>query len=451
MKGAKSFSPHIKTSSSESKLPPVNTKTTNFKPITNHDDSDIEGPSEFTENLVEYVKGTKSFIPYTKTSSSATKTAHANMETTTPRAIASHDDSDIEGPSDFTENLVEYVKGTKSFIPHAKTSSCATVAADSDASEKPAKTSTTTNDSDLHAQIVRLQAQLLQKDDTINTLQTSLTDAERNSNDLQLELNQKNITIDTLQTTLKQSNHESNGLLLELNQKDITIDNLQTTLKQSNRESDGLLLELNQKVITIDTLQTTLTQSKHKSNDLQLELNQKNTTIDTLQTTLKQSNHESNDLQIELNQKDTMIDTLQTTLEQSNHQCQGLEFELHEREEKEEKREEEWHARVDLLMREVERRGAACLQLWGAAGASWGEGRAGGAEVYVQVYEEEHQGCFTLLSELLEFFCCRCLSGGFFWSFRMSVVLATAVAVAFVSGGCWGRSFPPSFFWSFCI
>lgn len=47
-------------------------------------------------------------------------------------------------------------------------------------------------------------------------------------------------------------------------------------------------------------------------------------------------------------------------------------------EEKAEKREEEWHARAQLLLKEVDRRGAACLQLWGQLEHPWerdGDGR----------------------------------------------------------------------------
>jgi hypothetical protein len=80
------------------------------------------------------------------------------------------DNSEIEDPSDFTDNLVEYMKGIKTYSSHTKTSSSVTIAAVSNAPGSVNKTFSNADEEDLCAQITRLQAQLMQKDDKINNL-----------------------------------------------------------------------------------------------------------------------------------------------------------------------------------------------------------------------------------------------------------------------------------------
>ncbi len=384
----------IKGPNSATQTPPVNIKAANPRSPMNHDDSDTDGPSDFTENLVEYMKGTKSFSPHIKMSSSATKTPPVNMKTSNLRASASHEDCNIEGPSDFTENLVEYMKGTKSFSPHIKTSSSATIAAISNASEKPEKTSSTTNEGDLRAQIAQLQAQLLQKDDTIHALQTSLTHAEMKSNDQQLELNQKDTTIDTLQTTLKQSNQQCQGLELELHQMKLEVDDLQRNLNvspgsdpaHSKLGADGL-----PKDVIINTVQhkDRVINRLHDNNetlsgqiaDLRVEIGDKDSMlIDHVEVVRKpQSEMDcallkdalsqyADDLNAQYNVSDTLTAEnreLEGTVSALQKRQGEMERRMKEREEREEKREEEWRARAELLLQEIDRRGAACMQLWG--------------------------------------------------------------------------------------
>jgi hypothetical protein len=56
---------------------------------------------------------------------------------------------------------------------------------------------------------------------------------------------------------------------------------------------------------------------------------------------------------------------LQGTIVALQKRQAGMEDKLKKNEQKAEEREDEWHARAELLLREVDRRGAACMQLWG--------------------------------------------------------------------------------------
>jgi hypothetical protein len=288
---------------------PASMRSTKTLRSAKHDDFELDGPSDFTENLVDYMNGTKKQTSAfhmnhnkkePKKTGPALNTPPTSMRATKNKPLSKHDDSEVEGPSDFTENLVDYMKGTKYYSPPTKTLSPAFNASRNSA-KTTKKASNNTQEDNLRKQIAQLQAQLQQKDDTIDSLQTSLTVTEERTADLESEVQQKYAVIDKLQTSLQQ--------------KDDTIDTLQTSLTVAEEKTDGLESELEQKDAEIDKLQTSLMEVH---NNVKLEA-----TISALQKSQA------------------------------------------EMEEKQEKREEELHARVQLLLQEIDRRGAACMQLWG--------------------------------------------------------------------------------------
>ncbi len=320
-------------------------------------------------------------------SRAAVKTPSVNMRSTKAKSFLNHDDSEIEGPSDFTENLVEYMKGTKTYSPQSKMSSSATIAAASKSIEAMDKAPNDAQDDDLRKQIDELQAQLLQKDDTINDLRASLTVAEKKSADLESEVEQKNTTIDKLQISLKQSNQQCEGLEFELHQMTIEVDDLQENLNVSTNsgpDSKGRLADGHPKDVIVNTVQhkDRIINRLHDNNerqlghiaDLRAEIGDKDLLlIENVEEIRKPQSEIDCELlkdalskyANDLNAQHEISDSLVAEKRKLEAIIASLQKSQAEQEEKQEKREEEWHARVERLMQEIDRRGAACMQLWG--------------------------------------------------------------------------------------
>jgi hypothetical protein len=365
---------------------------------------DINVQPDFASNLADYMKGTKKQSSAVNTSSAikkdikgpvpAAKTRAVDTKVTKCGSSSNHDDSEVEGPSDFTENLFDYMKGNKTYSPNTKTSSSATIAAASSATEEVKMTSSNANEGDLRAQIAQLQAQLLQKDDTINGLQTSLTAAEKKSSDLQSELNQKDTTINTLQTTLKQSNQQCQGLEFELHQMKVEVDDLQGNLNVSpgsDPANGSLGADDPPQHVILNTVQhkDRVINRLHNNNetlsgriaDLRVEMGDKDLLlIEHVEEVRKPQSemdcellkdalsHYADDLNAQYELSDNLAadkKELEGIIAVLQKRRADMEERMREKEEKAEKREEEWQSRAELLMKEIDRRGAACMQLWG--------------------------------------------------------------------------------------
>ncbi|ERF73193.1 hypothetical protein EPUS_03034 [Endocarpon pusillum Z07020] len=377
------------------KTTPLSMPPTRAMSSSKHDDFNIEGPTDFTENLVDSLNGTSTKPALTRKSDSkktdkhspTTKTAAIGKPAPRPAHVAKKDGLVIEGPSDFTENLVDYMKGTKTYSPHAKTSSSATIAVATNSTETIGKASSSGQEDELRAEIARLQALLLQKDKTITGLQDSLAVAENKSADLQCELEQKYTTIDKLQTSLKQCNQQCQGLGFELHQMKMEVDELQGNLNVSTnsgpeggkQDADG-----HAKDVIINTVQPKdqVINRLHHNNenqlgqiaDLRSEIADKDLLlIETVEVVHKpQSETDCELLKDALSEHANALNTqhyISDNLAAEKKELEGTVASLQKRqaemEEKQEKREEEWQARVELLLQEVERRGAACMELWG--------------------------------------------------------------------------------------
>ncbi len=387
-----------------------------------HNDFDMEGPTDFTENLVGYLNGRNKQSPLTRKSDSKnntqkhsppTKAAALGKPVPTPSTSAKNDDLEVEGPSDFTENLVDYMKGTKTYSPQTKTSSSATTAVPTIFTEAMTKGCSDGQD-ELRIQIAQLEAQLLQKDKTITGLHDSLTAAEKQSGDLQYEMKQKNTTIDKLQTSLKQSNQQCQGLEFELHQMKMEVDDLQENLNVStnsglerrDQEADGP-----PKDVIINTVQhkDKVINCLHHNNgnqlghiaDLRSEIADKDLLlIETVEVVQKpQSEIDCELLKDALSQYADALNNqhdISDNLAAEKKELQGTIASLHKRqaemEEKQEKREEEWHARVEVLLQEVERRGAACMELWGQLEHP-GERDEKGRQKYTYKYTKKGTRC----------------------------------------------------------
>ena len=386
-------------------------------------DLDIEGPTDFTENLVGYLDSTKKQSPLTRKSDSknksqkhntTTKAAAVDKPASTPSPSARNDDLEIEGPSDFTENLVDYMKGTKTYSLPTKMSSSATIAAPTNSAVTMTNASSNGQDDELRTQIAQLQAQLLQKDKTITGLQDSLTIAENKSADLQYELEQKNTTIDKLQTSVKQSNQQCQGLEFELHQMKMEVDDLQENLNVSTnsgpehrkQDADG-----RPKDVIINTVQhkDQVINRLHHNNenqlghiaDLRSEIADKDLLlIETVEVVQKPQSEIDCELLKDalseyadaLNTQHDISDNLAAEKKRLEGTIASLQKRQAEMEEKQGKREEEWHARVELLLQEVERRGAACMELWGQLEHP-GERDEKGRQKYTYKYTKKGTKC----------------------------------------------------------
>jgi predicted nucleic acid-binding Zn-ribbon protein len=412
MNGSKKQSLNSKTSTARPKEP----TTTTASPAKS--DDSIDGPSDFTANIVEYMKGTKKQSPNTNTTpkkTSSARTSPVNMKGNKYKPPSVQDESQIDGPSDFTANIVDYMKGTKPYSPpRNKTSSSATAVAHVDANMSLPKTVNNTREQELQAQIAQLQAQLLQRDTTISGLQNALTAVEEKNTALQSELEQKNTAIDTLQTTLKQSNQQCEGLELELHQMEVEVNDLQENLNvsppipnPSNQHQtdiptkDVIVNTVQHKDAVINRLHNTNADLKEHIEDLRTEISEKDLLlIETVEEVRKpQSEIDCEFLKDAITQYVAELDAQYDAAERAADEKKGLEGtisalnEKQERMEQEmkqmqqklreaaataEEKETEWRGKVEGLAKEVKRRGDACLELWGMLehpGERDGEGR----------------------------------------------------------------------------
>jgi hypothetical protein len=381
---------------------------------------DINGASDFTANLAGHINGTKKQpVPADNSHASKTSTRKSvasgqnlpvGKQATKAKPSLKHGDSELGGPSDFTENLVDYIKGTKAYSPHSKTSSSATIAAAVNPIDSTNKEGSKAVEEDLRVQIAQLQARLLQKNDTITGLQSSLAAAEKKWADLESEAEEKNATIDKLQISLKQSNQQCQGLEVELHQMKMEVDDLQENLNVSagsdlDHRKDGA--DGHPKDVIINTVQhkdrvinrlhhNHETLSGHVA-DLRAEIADKDLLlIENVEEIRKPQSEKDCELL-----KDTLskyADELNSQHEISDHlaaenkKLGGIVASLQRRqtevEEKQEQREAEWQARAELLMEEIDRRGAACMQLWGQLEHP-GQRDAKGRQKYTYKYTEK--------------------------------------------------------------
>lgn len=388
--------PTTKKATSAVRTTPLSMPPTRATSSSKHDDFDIEGPTDFTENLIDYLNGTNTEPALTRKSdcknkthkdSPTAKTAAVGKPAPRPSHPAKKNDLVIEGPSDFTENLVDYIKGTKTYSPHTKTSSSATIAVPTNSTETMGKASSNGQEDELRAQIAQLQALLLQKDKTITGLQDSLAVAENKSVDLQCKLEQKNTTIDKLQTSLKQCNQQCQSLEFELHQMKMEVDDLQENLNASansgpeggKQDADGHAKDVI--INTVEPKDQVINRLHHNNEkqlghiaDLRSEIADKDIfLIETAEVVQKPQSEIDCELLKDalsehvdaLNTQHDISDKLAAEKKELEGTIASLQKREAEMEEKQEKREEEWHARVELLLQEVERRGAACMELWG--------------------------------------------------------------------------------------
>ncbi|KAF7507601.1 hypothetical protein GJ744_010271 [Endocarpon pusillum] len=359
------------------KTTPLSMPPTRAMSSSQHNDFDIEGPTDFTENLVDYLNGTSTKSALTRKSDSKkqtdkhspiAKTAAVGKPARRPSHVAKKGGLVIEGPSDFTENLVDYMKGTKTYSPHPKTYSSATIAVPTNSTETMTEASGNGQEDKLRAQIAQLQAQLLQKDKTITGLQDSLAAAENKSADLECVLEQKNTTIDKLQALLKQCNQQCQSLKFELHHTKMEVDHLQENL------NDVIINTVQPKEQVINRLHDNNENQLGHIADLRSEIADKDLLlIETVEVVQKpQSEMDCELLKNALSEHADALNTqhdISDKLAAEKKELEGTIASLQKRqaemEEKQEKREEEWQARVELLLQEVERRGAACMELWG--------------------------------------------------------------------------------------
>lgn len=389
----------------------------------------IAGPSDFTENLLDYINGDR------QPSIQISSPSKSNITI-----------SSISGPSDFTENLLDYInrneppgaRKSPSFIPVAKKSSKGNVKGVGrspptytpskiiDARElfhcsprsrtvsptRTAKTHSTspsiplpatstikyqrpsvqdgsstprtkrtpppasmfakntlemtsvphsnTQEENLRAQIAQLQAQLVQKDETIH--------------ELELELEFKNTTIDKLQTSLKQAKQQCQGLDSDLHQMKLEVDDLQENLNVSHNSDNSSHQTQPADRLPKDVLITTV-QHRDKA------INRLHRDNDALKDALS---HYADALNVQHRASDALA-AENEKLEAAVVKLQKRQTEM---EDERGKREEEWQRRADLLLKEIDRRGAACLQLWGEMEHP-GERDAKGRQKYTYKYTKK--------------------------------------------------------------
>jgi hypothetical protein len=281
----------------------------------------INGPSNFA-SLSAFINGTHA--------------RHASVHTTSSPKVtvrpmsspAKGENFDEKGRADFAADLAEYInEKRKEATPTAHISIINTQ------STKPAlviqegtsEAKDNGQEAELRSQIAQLQAQLLQRDDTITELQNSLSIAENKCVILESNLEEKNTTINKWQTSLNQSNQKCQAL------------------------EQKLLLE------TVEPAQPPQSEQDCKLLEAALSHYADN---------LKTQHHISETLATKNEELKATISSLQ---------------------ERQEKREEEWQVRVALLLQEVERRGAACMELWGQLEHP-GERDAWGRQKYTYKY-----------------------------------------------------------------
>ena len=360
----------------------------------------VNCPSDFTANLADHSNGTKkesgtaisSFISKkhgqteVEKPSPAVKTTPVSKQTNKTNISSNHDDDDeyeVEGPSDFTENLVDYVKGTKTYSPPTKLSSSAATGIAKGTGSMD-KASSNAREDDLCTQIAQLQSELMQKDETIDGLRLSLAATEKKSKS---ESEEKNTTIDKLQTSLKQSHQQCRDLESELHQVKMEVDDLQENLNVSAKPDPGCSeqgADGHAKDVILNTVQhkDRVINRLHHNNetlsghiaDLRAEIGDKDLLLIEEVEEIRKPQSESDcellkealskyadDLNIQHDISDKLA-AEKNDLEATILSIQKRQAEL---EKKQKEREEEWQARVALLMQEIERRGAACMHLWG--------------------------------------------------------------------------------------
>ena len=301
----------------------------------------INGPSNFA-GLTAFVNGTHARHASVYTTSSPKVTVRPMS------SPAKGENFDEKGRADFAADLAEYISEkrkesmtttTSSMTKENNTNITKHVASAAHTSTRSTQSTKPTSvvregtneakmdgeEAKLRRQIAQLQAQLLERDDTITELQDSLTIAENKCVSLESDLKDKNTTIDKLQTSLKRSNQKCQAL------------------------------EHKPPIEIVKVVQNP-----------QLEKD-----CELLETAL---NQHANDLKIQHAISDKL------TAEK-----QELEGTISSLQEREEEREEEWQARVAILLQEVERRGAACMELWGQLEHP-GERDARGRQKYTYKY-----------------------------------------------------------------
>jgi hypothetical protein len=306
---------------------------------------DEEGRAAFAADLAEYINE-KRKESMTTTTSSITKENNPKEKSKESMATTASSINKENNPN-ATKNVVPAIK-TPTLI--TKTTSAKTVSTTNKDIIQP---SGNEQEAELHKQIAQLQAQLLKRDGTITGLQNSLSVAENKCVRLESDLEDKKTIINKLQTFMEDKNTTINKLQTSVEDKNTIINKLQTSVKQSNQEFQALEHELLIHRAEAD-----------QRPELEKECELLEAALNNYADELKTQHAISTQLAAEKQQLEKIISGM---------------------EEREEKREEEWQARVALLLQEVERRGAACMELWGQLEHP-GEKDARGRQKYTYKY-----------------------------------------------------------------